>query len=130
MGTAVHAIGDGVIAEIGAHGGYGNMIDIRHSSGMISRYGHMSRFARGIHPGSHVKMGETIGYVGMTGWATGPHLHFEIRVNGVAHDPKVALRNQTGEPVSGPESVLFKELREHTLAVMANSDEPKRVAMR
>lgn len=130
MGTAVHAIGDGVIAAIGSHGGYGNMIDIRHSSGMISRYGHMSRFARGIHPGSHVKMGETIGYVGMTGWATGPHLHFEIRVNGVAHDPKVALRNQTGEPVSGPESVLFKELREHTLAVMANSDEPKRVAMR
>jgi murein DD-endopeptidase MepM/ murein hydrolase activator NlpD len=130
MGTPVHAIGDGVIASIGPRGGYGNMIDIRHSSGMISRYGHMSRFARGIHPGTHVKMGETIGYVGMTGWATGPHLHFEIRVNGVARDPRSALRNQTGEPVSGNESALFNEIREHTLAVMANSDEPKRVAMR
>lgn len=130
MGTPIHAIGDGVILSVGPRGGYGNMIDIRHSNGMVSRYGHMSRFARGIHPGTHVKMGETIGFVGMTGWATGPHLHFEIRVNGVAHDPKVTLRNQTGEPVSGSESVLFNEIREHTLAVMANSDEPKRVAMR
>lgn len=130
MGTPVHAIGDGVIASVGPHGGYGNMIDIRHGNGMVSRYGHMSRFARGIHTGTHVKMGETIGYVGMTGWATGPHLHFEIRENGVAHDPKIALRNQTGEPVSASETALFNEIREHTLAVMANSDEPKRVAMR
>ena len=130
MGTPVHAIGDGVIVAVGPHGGYGNMIDIRHSNGMVSRYGHMSRFARGIHDGTHVKMGETIGYVGMTGWATGPHLHFEIRVNGVAHDPKVALRNQSGEPVSGSESALFNEIRAHTLAVMASSDTPKRVALR
>lgn len=131
MGTPVHAIGDGVIIAVGPHGGYGNMIDIRHSNGMVSRYGHMSRFARGIHKGTHVKMGETIGFVGMTGWATGPHLHFEIRVNGVARDPKLALRNQTGAPVSGSESALFNEIRAHTLAVMArSSDQPERVAMR
>jgi murein DD-endopeptidase MepM/ murein hydrolase activator NlpD len=130
MGTPVHAIGDGVIVAEGPHGGYGNMIDIRHSNGMVSRYGHMSRFARGVHSGSHVKMGETIGYVGMTGWATGPHLHFEIRENGVAHDPKVALRNQSGAPLSGSETALFKEIRAHTLAVMANADGPTRVAMR
>jgi murein DD-endopeptidase MepM/ murein hydrolase activator NlpD len=130
MGTPVHAIGDGVIVSRGARGGYGNMIDIRHSNGMVSRYGHMSRFASGLHNGSHVKMGQTIGYVGMTGWATGPHLHFEIRVRGVAYDPKVALRNQTGEPVSGSESALFREIRQHTLAVMANSETHERVAMR
>ncbi|MEO8945316.1 MAG: M23 family metallopeptidase [Gemmatimonadaceae bacterium] len=130
MGTPVHAIGDGVIVAVGPHGGYGNMIDIRHSNGMVSRYGHMSRFARGIHDGTHVTMGQTIGYVGMTGWATGPHLHFEIRENGVAHDPKVALRNQTGAPVSGSESALFNEIRAHTLAVMASSDQPAQVAMR
>ena len=130
MGTPVHAIGDGVIIAVGPHGGYGNMIDIDHGNGMVSRYGHMSRFAKGIHDGTHVKMGQTIGYVGMTGWATGPHLHFEIREHGVAHDPKVALRNQTGQPVSGAETALFNEIRAHTLAVMAESDEPQRVAMR
>jgi murein DD-endopeptidase MepM/ murein hydrolase activator NlpD len=130
MGTPVHAIGDGVIVTEGRVGGYGNMIDIRHGNGMVSRYGHMSRFARGIHPGTHVKMGETIGYVGMTGWATGPHLHFEIRVHGVARDPKVALKGQSGAPLSGSETALFNEIRAHTLAVMAHSGEPKQVAMR
>ena len=130
MGTPVHAIGDGVIVTAGRVGGYGNMIDIRHSNGMVSRYGHMSRFARGIHAGTHVTMGETIGYVGMTGWATGPHLHFEIRVHGVARDPKLALKNQSGAPLSSSETALFNEIREHTLAVMANSNAPKQVAMR
>ena len=134
MGTPVHAIGDGVIVTAGTVGGYGNMIDIRHSNGMVSRYGHMSRFARGIHAGTHVTMGETIGYVGMTGWATGPHLHFEIREHGVAHDPKVALRNQSGEPVAASEAALFNEIKNHTLEVMAASNSAptagKQVAMR
>ncbi len=130
MGTPVHAIGDGVIVTAGRVGGYGNMIDIRHSNGMVSRYGHMSRFARGIHSGTHVKMGETIGYVGMTGWATGPHLHFEIRVHGVARDPKLALKGQSGASLSSSETALFNEIRAHTLAVMAHSGEPKQVAMR
>jgi murein DD-endopeptidase MepM/ murein hydrolase activator NlpD len=110
------------------------MIDIRHANGMISRYGHMSRFAHGVHSGTRVTMGETIGYVGMTGLATGPHLHFEIREHGVAHDPKVALKGQSGTPVSASETALFNEIRKHTLAVMASSDAstsaPKRVAMR
>lgn len=122
MGTPVRAIGDGVIVSAGSRGGYGNMIDVRHNNGIVSRYGHLSRFARGIHSGTHVKMGETIGYVGMTGWATGPHLHFEIRINGVAHDPKVALRNRGGDPLSGSESELFREIRAHTLAVMDSPD--------
>lgn len=134
MGTPVHAIGDGVIVTAGSVGGYGNMIDIRHANGMVSRYGHMSRFARGMHAGTHVTMGETIGFVGMTGWATGPHLHFEIREHGVAHDPKVALRNQTGEPVPASEASLFNEIKKHTLEVMAASTAAptasKQVAMR
>ncbi len=130
MGTPVRAIGDGVVISAGERGGYGNMIDIRHSNGMVSRYGHLSRFARGIRPGTQVKMGSTIGYVGMTGWATGPHLHFEIRINGVAHDPKVALRNRTGDPLSGSESALFNEIKAHTLAVMDGADSVERVASR
>ena len=115
-GTPVRAIGDGVVVFAGRKGGYGNMIDIRHHNGMISRYGHMRGFASGIHQGSRVAMGSTIGYVGMTGWATGPHLHFEIRINGVARDPKLALQSRGGEPLPADERTLFQKMRNQTLA--------------
>lgn len=118
MGTPVRAIGDGVVVNAGWMGGYGRVIDVRHPNGFVSRYGHLSRFASGLRAGEHVTMGETIAYVGMTGWATGPHLHFEIRVNGVARDPKVALRDRTGGPLTGSDSRLFDETRRHMLAVM------------
>ena len=115
-GTPVRAIGDGVVIFAGRKGGYGNMIDIRHRNGMVSRYGHMRNFATGVRPGSRVMMGTTIGYVGMTGWATGPHLHFEIRVAGVAHDPRVALQSRGGEPIPAGERPLFQKMRNQTLA--------------
>jgi murein DD-endopeptidase MepM/ murein hydrolase activator NlpD len=115
-GTPVRAIGDGVVIFAGKKGGYGNMIDIRHRNGMVSRYGHMRGFAAGMRPGMRVAMGSTIGYVGMTGWATGPHLHFEIRVNGVAHDPKLALQSRGGEPIPSDERALFQKMRSQTLA--------------
>ena len=115
-GTPVRAIGDGVVIFAGKKGGYGNMIDIRHRNGMISRYGHMRGFAAGMRPGMRVAMGSTIGYVGMTGWATGPHLHFEIRINGVAHDPKLALASKRGEPIPSDERALFQKMRSQTLA--------------
>jgi len=115
-GTPVRAIGDGVVIFAGRKGGYGNMIDIRHRNGMVSRYGHMRGFASGIRPGSHVAMGSTIGYVGMTGWATGPHLHFEIRVDGVAKNPRLALESRSGEPVPANERALFQRMRQQTLA--------------
>ena len=115
-GTPVRAIGDGVVIFAGRKGGYGNMIDIRHRNGMVSRYGHMRNFATGMRPGSRVTMGTTIGYVGMTGWATGPHLHFEIRVGGVAHDPRLALQSRGGEPIPAGERPLFEKMRNQTLA--------------
>jgi murein DD-endopeptidase MepM/ murein hydrolase activator NlpD len=115
-GTPVRAIGDGVVIFAGRKGGYGNMIDIRHRNGMVSRYGHMRNFATGMRPGSRVTMGTTIGYVGMTGWATGPHLHFEIRVAGVAHDPRLALQSRGGEPIPAGERPLFQKMRSQTLA--------------
>lgn len=115
-GTPVRAIGDGVVIFAGRKGGYGNMIDIRHRNGMVSRYGHMRGFASGIRPGSRVTMGSTIGYVGMTGWATGPHLHFEIRVDGVAKNPRLALESRGGEPVPANERALFQRMRQQTLA--------------
>ncbi len=115
-GTPVRAIGDGVVIFAGRKGGYGNMIDIRHRNGMVSRYGHMRNFATGMRAGSRVTMGTTIGYVGMTGWATGPHLHFEIRVDGVAHDPRLALQSRGGEPIPAGERPLFEKMRNQTLA--------------
>jgi murein DD-endopeptidase MepM/ murein hydrolase activator NlpD len=88
IGTPVHAAGDGRVAFEGVRGGYGNAILLSHSSEIQTLYGHMSRFAHGIHVGSHVQQGEIIGYVGMTGLATGPHLHYEYLMNGVHKDPQ------------------------------------------
>jgi murein DD-endopeptidase MepM/ murein hydrolase activator NlpD len=121
MGTPVRAIGDGVVIFAGVKGGYGNMIDIRHRNGMVSRYGHMRNFALGMKPGTRVAMGSTIGFVGMTGWATGPHLHFEIRVDGVAHDPKLALQSRGGEPIPANERALFQKMRNQTLASLSDT---------
>jgi murein DD-endopeptidase MepM/ murein hydrolase activator NlpD len=87
-GTPVHAAGDGRVRYAGPHGGYGNVVEIDHSSGIVTVYGHLSRFAHGIHVGSRVSQGEVIAYVGMTGLATGPHLHYEYRVDGVFKNPQ------------------------------------------
>jgi len=86
------------VAYAGVRGGYGNAIEIRHGGGITTLYGHLSRFAAGIHAGTRVKQGQVIGFVGHTGWATGPHLHYEFRIAGVYKDPlRVALPK--AEPV-------------------------------
>lgn len=116
MGTPVRSVGDGVVVFAGRKGGYGNVIDIRHRNGFVSRYGHLRGFAKGVRGGTRVGIGSTIGYVGMTGLATGPHLHFEILVGGVQRDPRVALRTQGGMPVASSERGLFDRMRSRTLA--------------
>ena len=85
IGTAVHVVGDGVVAFAGQQNGYGNVIQVQHSDGRMTVYAHLSKI--GVRRGEHVDQGEQIGNVGMTGWATGPHLHFEFRVAGVVKDP-------------------------------------------
>ena len=86
-GTPIMAVGDGVVSRAGRAGGYGKQVVIRHSGGLESMYGHMSRFARGIRPGVAVRQGQTIGYVGATGTATGPHLDFRIKQRGKFVNP-------------------------------------------
>jgi len=88
IGTPVHAAGDGRIRFAGNRGGYGNCVEIEHSRSIVTLYGHLSRFARGTRAGAHVAQGAVIAYVGMTGLATGPHLHYEYRVDGVFKNPQ------------------------------------------
>ncbi|MCB2198334.1 M23 family metallopeptidase [bacterium] len=89
MGTPILAAGDGVITKVARnHPGYGNWIQIRHPNGYETRYGHMRRFASGMRVGLRVKQGQKIGEVGMTGYATGPHLHYEVFSNGRRVNPK------------------------------------------
>ncbi|HVW67455.1 MAG TPA: peptidoglycan DD-metalloendopeptidase family protein [Steroidobacteraceae bacterium] len=88
IGTPVRAAGDGRVAYAGPKGGYGNVVEIDHSRGIVTVYGHLSRFAKGLRTGQHVTQGSVIAYVGMTGLATGPHLHYEYRVDGVFKNPQ------------------------------------------
>ena len=86
-GTAVKASGDGRVVFAGRDGGYGRTIVLRHGSVYTTLYAHLSRFSKGIRPGKRVEQGQIIGYVGSTGLATGPHLHYEFRVRGAHRDP-------------------------------------------
>jgi murein DD-endopeptidase MepM/ murein hydrolase activator NlpD len=97
-GTPIKATADGTIIQRGPNGGLGNAIEIRHANGFVTRYGHMSRFASGLSVGSRVRQEDVIGYVGMTGLATGPHLHYEMIRNGQHVDP-LAVDLPSGDPV-------------------------------
>lgn len=116
IGTPVRSVGDGVVVFAGPHGGYGNSIDVRHPNGFVTRYGHMRGFATGIRAGTRVSMGETIGYVGVTGLTTGPHLHFEVLVGGVQRDPLKALKSSAGPPLAPGELAAFDLTRHEALA--------------
>lgn len=87
-GTPVMAVSDATISFMGWANGYGNKIELHHAGGYETVYGHLSAFPRGLKSGSKVRQGEVIGYVGMTGWATGPHLHYEFKINGRQRDPR------------------------------------------
>jgi murein DD-endopeptidase MepM/ murein hydrolase activator NlpD len=109
-GTPVRSIGDGVVIFSGRKSGFGNVLEVRHRNGYVSRYGHLRGFARGIRAGSRVTIAQTIGFVGMTGLATAPHLHFEVLVGGVQRDPRVALSFKGGEPIPSGERAAFGAL--------------------
>ena len=97
-GTPVRAIADSVVNFVGKQGGYGNLVVLNHQGTYSSAYGHLSRFGKGIKRGTWVSQGQIIGYVGATGLATGPHLHYEFRVGGVQKNP-LALKLPTSYPL-------------------------------
>ena len=107
MGTPIMASGDGVVKKAGWCGGGGNCVKIRHNSTYQTIYAHMSKFARGIKSGVRVKQGQTIGYVGSTGKSTGPHLHYEVIVNGKKVNSQ-KLKLPSGKVLKGKERKLFE----------------------
>jgi murein DD-endopeptidase MepM/ murein hydrolase activator NlpD len=114
-GTPVRATADGIVTHVGREGGYGNLIEIRHANGIRTRYGHLSRFATGLHVGQHVSQQETIGYVGSTGLSTGPHLHYEFLVNGRPTNPQRKDAG-AGEPVAPKLKSAFDAVRAQLFA--------------
>ena len=105
-GTPVRATADGVVTAAGRESGYGNVVMLKHGGTYSTVYAHLSRFAAGLRGGVRVRQGQTIGYVGQTGWATGPHLHYEFRVAGDARNPMtVAL--PTAFPVAPEQRAAF-----------------------
>jgi murein DD-endopeptidase MepM/ murein hydrolase activator NlpD len=106
-GTPVLAAGAGKVAFAGKQGGYGNVVMLRHGGAYSTAYAHLSRFAPGMRPGARVSQGDVVGYVGMTGWATGPHLHYEFRVDNVQKNPlTIALPN--AQPVPAGQKAAFQ----------------------
>ena len=121
IGTPVRAAGSGRVRFVGNKGGYGKVIELEHINQVRTVYGHLSRFARGLRTGDRISQGEIIGYVGMTGLATGPHLHYEYLSRGVHMDPqKVAL--PTDRPVPPAQMARFREMAAPLLASLATGD--------
>lgn len=98
-GTRVRAVADAVVAFSGRQGGYGNLVILKHNGQYSTAYGHLSRFGNGIRKGTRVAQGQIIGYVGSTGLASGPHLHYEFRVNGVQRNP-LAMKLPSSIPLA------------------------------
>jgi len=117
-GTIIKAAGDGRVSFVGTKGGYGRAVILEHGGGISTLYGHMSRFANGLHDGTRVKQGTTIGYVGSSGAATGPHLHYEYRVNGIHKNPRTVSLPDAA-PI--PEGHLA-EFRSHSADLLARLD--------
>ncbi len=115
MGTKVKVTADGTVSVVGTQGGYGNVVMVNHQGRYTTVYGHLSRFAKGLRKGQHVEQGDVIGYVGMTGLATGPHLHYEFRMYGQQRDPlRVALPD--AKPIDSAYLAAFQPVADDFVA--------------
>jgi murein DD-endopeptidase MepM/ murein hydrolase activator NlpD len=121
-GTPIRAAGSGTVTFVGNRSGWGKTIEIQHGKTITTLYAHMSRFGKGMARGTKVQQGEVIGYVGMTGLATGPHLHYEFRVNGVHRDP-LSVDLPKGDPLAGSELAAFQKAREGYQVALATVSE-------
>ena len=122
-GTPILAAGNGAVVKASRSSGYGNLTVIRHTNGYETRYAHQQGFAKGLVPGARVRQGQVIGYVGSTGMSTGPHLHFEIRVNGQPVDP-LRIRLPRGRVLEGDYLASFEQERQRIDALLGIEQVP------
>jgi murein DD-endopeptidase MepM/ murein hydrolase activator NlpD len=130
VGTPIRASGDGVVDFVGTQTGYGNVIAIKHWANYSTLYGHMSRFVSGLHKGEKVSQGDVIGYVGQTGWATGPHLHYEFRINNEPRDP-MSVDVPNAQPLTATQMQRFRSESadlNRRLALLGTPDSTTRLA--
>lgn len=120
-GTPIYAAGHGVITEIGWKSGYGNYVQIRHSGTLSTAYGHASAFVKGLTRGTNVKQGQVIAYVGQTGRATGPHLHYEVKINGKHVNP-LSIKTSPGIELNGQKLHKFTAFKKHILGIHEELD--------
>jgi murein DD-endopeptidase MepM/ murein hydrolase activator NlpD len=118
-GTPIFASGNGVVEVAGVEGGYGKYVKLKHNNGYETAYGHMSAFAKGLEPGKRVRQGQVIGFVGSTGQSTGPHVHYEILVNGRFVDP-MRIKLPRGRSLDGTLLAGFEKERDRLDAQMSN----------
>ena len=126
-GTPIRAAGDGVVEFVGGQNGYGNVVVVKHWSNYSTAYAHMSRFGANLRKGMKVAQGDVIGYVGTTGWSTGPHLHYEFRVNNQPRDP-LAMDIPNAQPLTPAERNRFQVVAAdmlHRFALLRPTDNLK-----
>ena len=117
-GTPVRSVGDGVVEFAGVQNGFGNVVIVKHGGSNTTVYAHLSRIL--VRQGQSIGQGQNVGAVGQTGWATGPHLHFEFRVNGAQRDPVTIARQSESVPVSNAAKPIFSKLAaENRIALAA-----------
>lgn len=117
-GTRVRSTGDGTVEFAGQQGGYGNLIIVRHGGNYATAYGHLRGFAPGLRKGSRISQGDTIGFVGQTGWATGPHLHYEFRIGGQQVNP-LAISLPTAIPLDQAQMPRFSAISQSQMTQIA-----------
>jgi murein DD-endopeptidase MepM/ murein hydrolase activator NlpD len=126
-GTPILAAADGTVERVGRQGGYGNYIRIKHANGFATAYGHLSRYADSLKPGLQVKQGQVIGYVGSTGFSTGPHCHYEILVNNKFVNP-MTIQVPRGLQLTGRMLAEFQKERGRIDTLMQMDPVTDRVA--
>ena len=129
IGTPIVSAGVGTVIKAEWDSGYGRRVEVQHANGYVTAYSHMSRFGKGIAPGAKVRQGQVIGYVGNTGLSTGPHLHYEVIVNGHFVDP-MKIRVPRGRELDGRALAEFKRQREQVDSLMERAGHSSRLAQR